>query len=51
VDAEMALRDATARLGRRVAHVEAAAQTQARALGQLEPAERDRLWDQAKAAG
>jgi nucleoside triphosphate diphosphatase len=51
VDAEMALRDATARLGRRVAHVEAAAPTQARVLGQLEPAERDRLWDQAKAAG
>jgi MazG family protein len=51
VDAEMAVRDATTRLGRRVAHVEAAARAQARALAQLEPAERDRLWDEAKGAG
>jgi ATP diphosphatase len=51
VDAEMAVRDATTRLGRRVAHVEAAARAQARAQVELEPAERDRLWDEAKGAG
>ena len=51
VDAEMAVRDATTRLGRRVAHVETAVRAKARTLAQLEPAERDRLWDEAKAAG
>jgi MazG family protein len=46
VPAEIALRDATERLSRRVAHVEAAA---GGGLASLEPAERDRLWDEAKA--
>jgi MazG family protein len=50
LDAEMALRDATGRLARRVRHVEAAAQAEERALGQLGAAERDRLWEEAKAA-
>ncbi len=50
LDAEMALRDATTRLARRVVHVEAAAEAAARSLGQLEPSERDRLWEDAKAA-
>jgi nucleoside triphosphate diphosphatase len=48
VQAEMALRDATGRLARRVAHVEAAA---GRPLGALDDAERDRLWEAAKARG
>src|SRR5262245_10118582 len=51
LDAEMALRDATSRLARRVAHVEAAARAGSRSLGQLDAAERDRLWEEAKAAG
>jgi MazG family protein len=50
VQAEMALRDATSRLARRVAHVEAAARASGRALDALDEAERDRLWEAAKAA-
>ena len=49
VQAEMALRDATSRLARRVAHVEAAARAAARPLADLDPVERDRLWEAAKA--
>lgn len=47
VQAEMVLRDATGRLVGRVAHVERAA---GRPLGDLGEAERDRLWEAAKAA-
>lgn len=47
VQAEMVLRDATGRLVGRVAHVERAA---SRPLGDLDEAERDRLWEAAKAA-
>jgi len=50
VQAEMALRDATARLVARVGHVEAAARASGRALDSLDDAERDRLWDAAKDA-
>lgn len=50
VQAEMALRDATARLARRVAHVEAAARAAGLALEELDDAGRDRLWTAAKAA-
>lgn len=50
VQAEMALRDATARLVRRVTHVEAAARATGRTLDTLDEAERDRLWETAKAA-
>jgi MazG family protein len=49
VPAEIALRDATERLTHRVAHVEAAVRASGRELAALEPAERDRLWDEAKA--
>ena len=49
VAAEIVLRDATERLSRRVAHVEAAARATGRDLARLDPAERDRLWDAAKA--
>jgi tetrapyrrole methylase family protein/MazG family protein len=48
VEAEMVLRDATARLEARVGHVEAAARATGRALGDLDDAERDRLWKAAK---
>jgi tetrapyrrole methylase family protein/MazG family protein/ATP diphosphatase len=48
VSAEMALRDATARLERRVAHVEAAAHAAGRSLESLDDAERERLWRAAK---
>jgi tetrapyrrole methylase family protein/MazG family protein len=47
VQAEMALRDATGRLVARVRHVEQAAKAP---LGELDEAERDRLWADAKAA-
>lgn len=47
VQAEMALRDATGRLVGRVRHVEQAATAP---LGELDEAERDRLWANAKAA-
>ncbi len=50
VPAEMALRDATARLVARVRHCEAAASARGRMLADLDPAERDSLWDAAKAA-
>ena len=50
VAAEMALRDASARLVARVQHCEAAAGARGAALADLDPAERDRLWDAAKAA-
>jgi len=44
------LRDATGRLSRRVAHVEDTVQAAGGSLGALDPQERDRLWDAAKAA-
>lgn len=47
VQAEMVLRDATGRLASRVRHVEQAA---AAPLGELDEAERDRLWAVAKAS-
>jgi len=47
--AELALRDATGRLGRRAAHVEAAARAAGRSLEALDHAERERLWQAAKA--
>ncbi|MCW5891904.1 MAG: nucleoside triphosphate pyrophosphohydrolase [bacterium] len=47
VQAEMALRDATARLMARVGHVEQAANG---SLADLDAAQRDRLWSAAKAA-
>jgi MazG family protein len=50
VEAEMVLRDATSRLVRRVTHVEAAAQSAGQTLEALDDAERDRLWEAAKAA-
>jgi MazG family protein len=50
VEAEMALRDATGRLEARVRHVEAAARAAGRDLTAMDPAERDRLWEAAKAA-
>jgi len=50
VQAEMTLRDAVSRLSRRVAHVENAARASGRVLDELDAAERDRLWDAAKAA-
>jgi nucleoside triphosphate diphosphatase len=50
VPAEIALREATERLSRRVAHVEEAVRASGSSLGTLDPAERDRLWDAAKAA-
>jgi MazG family protein len=50
VQAEMALRDAVSRLTRRVAHVETAARASGRRLDDLDAAERDRLWDAAKAS-
>lgn len=50
VAAEIVLRDATERLSRRVAHVEASARAAGRDIAALDPTERDRLWDEAKAA-
>ncbi len=50
-DAEMALRDASGRLARRVAHVEAAVAADGAALEALDDAARERLWQAAKAAG
>src|SRR5262249_55868984 len=50
VQAEMALRDAAARLVRRGTHVEAAARATGRTLDILDEAERNRLWETAKAA-
>lgn len=50
VQAEMALRDATSRLARRVAHVEAAAGAAGTSLEALDDAARDRLWQDAKVA-
>jgi len=50
VPAEMALRDAVGRLTRRVDHVEAVVRTTGRVLAQLDAAERDRLWNDAKIA-
>ncbi|HJW69370.1 MAG TPA: nucleoside triphosphate pyrophosphohydrolase [Candidatus Binatia bacterium] len=50
VQAEMTLRDAVSRLTRRVAHVETAARVSGRGLDDLDAAERDRLWDAAKAS-
>jgi MazG family protein len=50
VQAEMTLRDAVSRLTRRVAHVETAARASGRGLDDLDAAERDRLWDAAKAS-
>jgi tetrapyrrole methylase family protein/MazG family protein len=50
VQAEMALRDATTRLAARVAHVEEAACAAGRPLETLDDVERDRLWEDAKAA-
>jgi MazG family protein len=50
VQAEMTLRDAVSRLTRRVAHVETAARASGRRLDDLDAAERDRLWDAAKAS-
>jgi len=49
VQAEMALREATSRLGRRIAHVEAAAGAAGRLVRTLDDGERDRLWKAAKA--
>jgi len=46
----MALRDAVGRLARRVGYVEGAARAAGRALEAMDAAERDRLWDAAKAA-
>jgi MazG family protein len=48
VPAEMALRDATARLGLRVARVDEAARAAGRSLETLDDAERERLWAAAK---
>jgi MazG family protein len=48
VPAELALREATDRLASRVGHVEDAARRIGKALGDLDDAERDRLWDDAK---
>jgi MazG family protein len=50
VQAEIALRDATSRLARRVAHVEAAVGAAGASLEALDDAARDRLWQDAKAA-
>src|SRR3989442_352955 len=50
VRAEMALRDATARLGAGVRYCEAAGGARGTALADLDRAERDSLWDAAKAA-
>jgi MazG family protein len=50
VQAEMALRDAVGRLTRRVDHVETVVRTTGRLLAQLDAAERDRLWNDAKIA-
>lgn len=49
VPAEIALRDATERLSRRVARIEDTVRASGRELGALDEAERDRLWDAAKA--
>ena len=49
VEAELALRDATARLACRVERVETAVRGLGLALGELDDAERDRLWNAAKA--
>jgi MazG family protein len=46
--AEMALRDATDRLRSRLARCDAAARAQGITLAALGPAERDRLWEEAK---
>jgi MazG family protein len=48
--AELALRDATERLARRVTHVEAVARATGTTLGALDAPTRDRLWDEAKRA-
>jgi MazG family protein len=50
VSAELALREATDRLAARVRHVEAAARRAGKTLGDLDAAERDRLWADAKRA-
>jgi MazG family protein len=50
VNAEMVLRDATTRLLDRVAHVEAAARRDGVSVDALDDADRDRLWEAAKAA-
>jgi len=47
--AELALREATDRLGQRMRAVEAAAGREGRVLSDLSAADRDRLWDAAKA--
>ena len=46
--AELALRDATERLTRRVGHVEAAARKAGSTLADLDAETRDRLWEEAK---
>jgi uncharacterized protein YabN with tetrapyrrole methylase and pyrophosphatase domain len=48
VSAEVSLRDATARLLARSAHVEAAAQSAGHELTALDEAERERLWQRSK---
>jgi MazG family protein len=48
--AELALRDATERLTRRVSHVEDAARARGATLASLDATTRDRLWDDAKRA-
>ncbi len=50
VSAELALREATERLAARVTHVEHAAGAAGTTLRELDPAERDRLWEDAKRA-
>ena len=50
VSAELVLREATDRLAARVRHVETAARGAGKTLGDLDAAERDRLWADAKRA-
>jgi uncharacterized protein YabN with tetrapyrrole methylase and pyrophosphatase domain len=50
IDAEQALRDATAKFRRRFEHAAAAARAQGRSLAELDETSLDTLWNQAKAA-
>jgi tetrapyrrole methylase family protein/MazG family protein len=50
LDAELALREATDRFGRRFAHLEAALAAEGRAVSDAGPEEQDRLWRAAKDA-
>jgi ATP diphosphatase len=48
LDAERALRESTDRFARRFRHIELTLEAQGRAVADADPAEQDRLWNEAK---